>query len=101
MKQSDDRKHILSPREGDVLALMARGFTNKEVARVLVVAEDTIKGHVTQILSKLDATNRTQAVAIWRTMPDGRDAEDLAAGLIDRVLATTGRPRDFYWLRAK
>ena len=101
VNQRDERGRLVSPREREVLALMTRGFTNKEAARVLVVTDDTIKSHVTQILAKLEATNRTQAVAIWRTMPEGRDAEDLAAALINRVLATTRRPREFLWLSAK
>ncbi len=104
VKQQDDapeRGRNVSHREREVLALMARGFTNKEIARVLVVTEDTIKFHVTQILAKLNATNRTHAVAVWWTMPEGRDAEDVAATLINRVLANTRRPREFLWLRAK
>jgi DNA-binding CsgD family transcriptional regulator len=105
VKQQHDappkRERSVSRREREVLALMARGFTNKEIARVLVVTDATIKCHVGQILAKLDARNRTHAVAIWRTMPEGGRAEDLATSLIDRALATTRRPREFQWLRAK
>ncbi len=53
----------LSPRELEVLHLLAGGATNQEIARRLVIAERTAKKHVTNILGKLGATNRTQAVA--------------------------------------
>ena len=52
----------LTPRQRDVLNLMADGQSNKEIARVLGLAEGTIKLHVTGLLKVLDANNRTQAV---------------------------------------
>lgn len=54
----------LSDREREVLTLMAQGLTDKEIASKLTIAESTAKNHVANILSKLDAANRTQAVAI-------------------------------------
>jgi DNA-binding NarL/FixJ family response regulator len=54
----------LTPREMDVLQLMGQGARNKEIAEQLVIAERTVKIHVGNILSKLDAGNRTEAVAI-------------------------------------
>lgn len=53
----------LSERELEVLHLMASGDSNYEIAGQLVVAVSTVKRHVSNIFSKLDATNRTQAVA--------------------------------------
>lgn len=58
----------LSAREQEVLHLLARGTSNQEIAETLVLALDTVKRHVSNILSKLDATNRTQAVARARTL---------------------------------
>ncbi len=52
----------LSEREMDVLRLMARGLPNGAIAEQLVVSERTIHGHLANILRKLEATNRTEAV---------------------------------------
>lgn len=54
----------LTPRELEVLALMGQGARNKEIAETLVIAERTVKNHVGNILSKLNAANRTEAVAM-------------------------------------
>lgn len=54
----------LSDRELEVLALMVKGLNNTEIAEKLVVSLSTIKHHVSHILSKLDATNRAEAVAL-------------------------------------
>lgn len=52
----------LSPRELDVLRLIAAGNANKEIAGRLGIAEETVKSHVTNILAKLGANDRTHAV---------------------------------------
>ncbi len=52
----------LTEREMDVLRLLARGMPNKEIAVALVVTERTVKFHISSILAKLGATNRTEAV---------------------------------------
>jgi DNA-binding NarL/FixJ family response regulator len=54
----------LTPREEEVLDLLAQGLQNKEIAQKLIISERTVKFHVSAILGKLDAGNRTEAVAI-------------------------------------
>jgi predicted ATPase/DNA-binding NarL/FixJ family response regulator/DNA-binding XRE family transcriptional regulator len=54
---------FLSPREQEVLPLVAEGMTNREIGERLVIAEGTAKYHLTSLLNKLGADNRTQAVA--------------------------------------
>ncbi len=55
---------LISPREREVLALVAEGRSNKAIAEVLYVAPSTIKTHVTSLLTKLEADNRAQLAAI-------------------------------------
>lgn len=52
----------LTPREQEVVELLAEGLSNKEVARVLGITERTAKFHVSSLLQKLDVENRTEAV---------------------------------------
>ena len=54
----------LTPREVEVLTLMARGQSNGEIADELVISEATVKTHVKRVLAKLDARDRVQAVVI-------------------------------------
>ena len=61
-----EQRGPLSPREEEILHLIAQGATNEEIAAHLVIAYTTVKRHVSTILNKLDATNRTQAVAVAR-----------------------------------
>jgi DNA-binding NarL/FixJ family response regulator len=51
----------LSEREREILRLIAEGATNREIANRLVIAEGTVKNHVTNILGKMQVTDRTQA----------------------------------------
>jgi DNA-binding NarL/FixJ family response regulator len=57
----------LTERELDVLRLIAKGMTNSQIAEDLVISENTVKGHVSNILSKLHLADRTQvAVYAWQ-----------------------------------
>jgi DNA-binding NarL/FixJ family response regulator len=55
-------RDLLSDREMEVLRLMAKGMSNKEIGRALWIGETTVKTHVSHILRKLDQNDRTQAV---------------------------------------
>lgn len=63
---SDDPIHSLSPREGQILRLIAGGAANKVIARELDIAETTVKIHVQHILRKLELSNRVHA-AVYAT----------------------------------
>jgi DNA-binding NarL/FixJ family response regulator len=52
----------LTPREMDVLRLLAQGLPNRKIAAQLTINERTVKYHVSAILAKLEAANRTEAV---------------------------------------
>jgi DNA-binding NarL/FixJ family response regulator len=54
----------MTPRELEVLELVGRGLSNREIAQTLVIAETTVKTHVARILQKLDLRDRAQAVVV-------------------------------------
>lgn len=60
--QGDD----LTEREGEVLTLLAEGRSNRDIGAALFLAESTVKNHVSNILGKLHAANRTHAVSLAR-----------------------------------
>jgi DNA-binding NarL/FixJ family response regulator len=61
---AEDTSEPLTERETQVLLLLAQGMSNKEIAAELVITERTAKFHVSSILDKLGAENRTEAVTI-------------------------------------
>lgn len=58
----------LTPRQREVLAMLASGSPNKEIARVLGVAEQTVKGHLMMIFRLINVSNRVQAAEVARRM---------------------------------
>ncbi|MBP2446235.1 response regulator [Rhizobium leguminosarum] len=59
-------KNSLTPREREVMDLVSQGLSNKHIGLRLNLQEKTVKHHMTQILSKLGVTNRTEAALQWR-----------------------------------
>jgi DNA-binding CsgD family transcriptional regulator/tetratricopeptide (TPR) repeat protein len=72
-KQGLEETLGLTPREAEVLALIAHGYTNREIAAALVISVKTASVHVSHILRKLDAPNRLEAATIAHRVnpPDG------------------------------
>ena len=54
---------LLTEREEQILKLIAKGFTNKEISRQLSISESTVENHIHHIYTKLRISNRAQAVA--------------------------------------
>ena len=61
---SREREEMLTPREREILQLLADGMSNADVASRLFISQETVKSHVRHILAKLEADTRTHAVAI-------------------------------------
>jgi two-component system NarL family response regulator len=66
-----ERLVVLSAREREVLALVANGARNRQIADELSISEFTVKRHMQNILQKLDLSSRTAAAAFYRTALDG------------------------------
>jgi DNA-binding NarL/FixJ family response regulator len=60
--EADDLVEQLTPRETEILELLAQGLANKQIAMELEISEHTVKFHVSSIYAKLEATNRMEAV---------------------------------------
>ena len=54
----------LSARERDVLMMISKGLTNKEIGRVLRISQFTVRNHINHLLEKLGASDRTEAVSV-------------------------------------
>jgi len=73
VRAADERQNMeellgLTPREAEILTLVARGLTNREIAATLVISVSTASVHVSHILRKLDARNRREAAAIMHRL---------------------------------
>ena len=77
----------LTPREQEILDLIARGLTNQEIADELFIAFETVKWYLKQIYGKLHVSNRAQAIAVahgagvFNTASPNREAPESLQGL--------------------
>ena len=90
----------LTTREAEVLTLVARGYTNREIAQALVISVKTASVHVSHILRKLDAPNRLEAAAIAHRLasptvarPNVEPADRRTAGASLRRIRARRRPQ--------
>jgi TolB-like protein len=77
-KTADQETGRLSPRQNEILRLVAKGFTNKEIGELLRISNNTVKIHVAAILDILNVTNRTEATFVYNQ--EIVDAENRAPG---------------------
>jgi DNA-binding CsgD family transcriptional regulator len=59
----------LSPREAQVMTLIAAGHTNGQIAEMLILAEKTVKNHINRIYAKLGVDSRPAAISHWELDP--------------------------------
>jgi DNA-binding NarL/FixJ family response regulator len=62
-KERERENDLLSEREKEVLVLVARGLTNRQIAAELIISENTVRNHLSHILEKLDLSRRSQVAA--------------------------------------
>ena len=73
----DTRLAHLTPREREILALLIRGLTYRDIAVALVISEKTVSSHVSNLLRKTDTSNRVELTRLLsRTRPFNRSAFD-------------------------
>lgn len=83
----DNGLEALTPRQKDVLSLLLEGQPNKLIANELEMRESTVKVHVRQIMKKLNATNRTQAVvAVQQMLLQGNTSRQMPAPDVNRLI---------------
>lgn len=71
--ESGTSSSSLTDRETQVMEWISEGKTNGEIASILAISHNTVKFHVQNILNKLNAFNRIQALAAWQRMRQSRD----------------------------
>ncbi len=68
-----ERDLSLSFRQTEVLELISKGFTNKEIANLLIISPNTVKNHIATLLKQLEITNRTEAALLFKKCEEEYD----------------------------
>ena len=82
MQKQDDaipvkvRDERISRREQEIVQLLCKGYTNKQIARQLFISETTVKTHISNILAKLNLHDRMQIVVYYYNKINGAEASD-------------------------
>jgi two-component system response regulator DegU len=64
IERREKKKITLTPREKEVLNLLTKGYTNKEIAQKLFISEKTVKSHLNRIFKKLKVSRRLEAILL-------------------------------------
>ncbi len=85
---SPDTLDALTPRQLEILGLVARGLSNADICRALEISQNTVKVHVAAVIRGLDVANRTEAAALYQRL----QSESATAALQLQVAERVGRP---------
>lgn len=85
---SSNALEALTPRQLEILGLVARGLSNADICRALEISHNTVKVHVAAIIRGLDVANRTEAATLYQRL----QSESAAAALQLKVAERVGRP---------
>jgi DNA-binding NarL/FixJ family response regulator len=88
-----ERLRTLSPREREVLQLIAQGLTNRGIASLLVLSSATVKRHVRNVLAKLEVSSRREAAALARLALEEDELQELSPALVGTPRARDGGAR--------
>ena len=91
LERAANRLATLSRREREVLALTAEGFTNRQIARRLVISLPTVKRHVQNVLAKLEVASRQQAAQLYAELGLAEREDQIRGAVVTGVRGAAGK----------